>query len=54
MFKHVLIPTDGSALAESAVMAAREFAKDANARVTLFTAMPTYPMPSRNQLLSGK
>ena len=32
----------------------RSFAKDANARVTLFTAMPTYPMPSRNQLLSGK
>jgi len=54
MFKHVLIPTDGSKTAEKAVQAGIEFARDAKARVTAFTAMPTFPMPSRNQLLSGK
>ncbi|OGA01496.1 MAG: hypothetical protein A3H35_08585 [Betaproteobacteria bacterium RIFCSPLOWO2_02_FULL_62_17] len=54
MFKHILIPTDGSKIAEKAVQAAIEFARDAKARATVFTAMPTYPVPSRSQLLSGK
>lgn len=54
MFKHVLIPTDGSKTAEKAVQAGIEFARDAKARVTAFTAMPTFPMPTRNQLISGK
>ena len=54
MFKHILIPTDGSKFSEKAVQAAIEFARDAKARVTVFTAMPTYPVPSRSQLLSGK
>jgi len=54
MFKHILVPTDGSKLAEKAVQAAIEFARDAKARLTVFTAMPTYPVPSRSQLLSGK
>ena len=54
MFKHVLIPTDGSKTAEKAVQAGIDFARDSKARITAFTAMPTFPMPSRNQLLSGK
>lgn len=54
MFKHVLIPTDGSKTAEKAVQAGIEFARDAKACVTAFTAMPTFPMPTRNQLMSGK
>lgn len=54
MFKHILIPTDGSKLADKAVMAGIEFARDAKARATVLMAMPTYPVPSRSQLLSGK
>jgi len=54
MYKHLLIPTDGSKLADKAVQAGIEFARDANARVTAFTAMPTFPMPSRAELFSGK
>ncbi|MFM9971540.1 MAG: universal stress protein [Burkholderiales bacterium] len=54
MFKHILIPTDGSKTAEKAVQAGIEFARDAKARVTALTAMPTFPMPSRSELMSGK
>ena len=54
MFKHILIPTDGSSTAEKAVKAGIEFARDAKASVTAFIAVPTYPVPSRAQLASGK
>mgnify|MGYP003349339674 CR=1 FL=1 len=54
MFKHILIPTDGSKLADKAVMAGIEFARDAGAKVTALCAMPTFPMPTRNELISGK
>jgi nucleotide-binding universal stress UspA family protein len=54
MFKHILIPTDGSKTADKAVQAGIEFARDSNAKVTALVAMPTYPTPSRNQLISGK
>lgn len=45
MFKHLLVPTDGSALSESTVARAVSFAKDASARVTFFYAQPDFPMP---------
>ena len=53
MFKHILIPTDGSATADKAVQAGIEFAHDTKARVTAFIAMPIYPTPTRSQLVSG-
>lgn len=37
MYSHILIPTDGSPLAETAVEKGVEFAKDAGARVTMVT-----------------
>ena len=40
MYKHILIPTDGSAVAEKAVTAGIEFARDTGAKITLFTAVP--------------
>jgi nucleotide-binding universal stress UspA family protein len=46
MYKHILIPTDGSATAEKAVKAGLHFAKWANAKVTVFTAAPEYVVPS--------
>jgi len=45
MFKHILVPTDGSALSESTVASAVSFAKDAGARITFFYAQPDFPMP---------
>lgn len=45
MFKHLLVPTDGSNLSESTVQRAISFAKDAGARITFFYAQPDFPMP---------
>lgn len=52
MYKHILIPTDGSETADKAVDAGLEFAKWAGAKVTLFAAMPPYHVPSSGELLS--
>jgi nucleotide-binding universal stress UspA family protein len=46
MYKHILIPTDGSETADKAVEEGLKFAKWAGARVTAFTAMPEYRLPS--------
>lgn len=54
MFKHILIPTDGSETADKAVQAGVDFAREANAKVTCFTAMPEYQMPSQTELMSRK
>jgi nucleotide-binding universal stress UspA family protein len=45
MFRHILIPTDGSELSDKAALAALQFAKEVNARVTGFYASPGYPIP---------
>ena len=44
MFKHLLIPTDGSELSQAAIQGAVQFAKSINARVTAFYAMPKFHM----------
>lgn len=45
MYKHILIPTDGSEESNTAVRAGIEFAREAGAKVTLFTAVPEYELP---------
>lgn len=52
MYEHILIPTDGSETAEKAVAAGIEFARDANARITWFTAVPEYQVPSEIELMN--
>ena len=42
MYKHILIPTDGSALSEIAVREGVAFAKSINAKVTALTVSPTF------------
>jgi nucleotide-binding universal stress UspA family protein len=42
MFKHLLIPTDGSKLSEAAIRAGVQFAKSINAKVTGLHAMPKF------------
>lgn len=52
MYKHILIPTDGSPIADKAVNAGLEFAREAGARVTLFTAVPEYEVPNEAAVMS--
>ncbi len=44
MFKHILVPTDGSELSRSTMRRAISFAREAGARVTAFYAKPEYPI----------
>lgn len=42
MFKHLLLPTDGSQLSEAAIQKGVQFAKSINAKVTGFYVMPEF------------
>lgn len=44
MFKHILVPTDGSEFSQNSVRRAVSFAKEAGARITAFYAKPEYPV----------
>ena len=44
MYKHILVPTDGSALSDKAVAAAIALAQLLGARVTAFHAMEPFPL----------
>lgn len=44
MFKHILVPTDGSQLSSDTAKRAIIFAKEAGAKVTFFFAKPDYPV----------
>jgi len=44
MYKHILVPTDGSVLSDKAVAAAIKLAKLAGARITAFHAVEPYPL----------
>ena len=54
MYTHLLIPTDGSEVAEKAVGAGIEFARSIGARVTAFTAVPEYRLPAPAEVMSHK
>lgn len=54
MYKHILIPTDGSDVAEKAVAAGIEFARESGARITLFTAVPEYELPSEGDVYARR
>ena len=54
MYKHILIPTDGSELADKAVSAGIDFARESGARITLFTAVPEYQPPSESEVLGRR
>jgi nucleotide-binding universal stress UspA family protein len=45
VYKHILIPTDGSPTAAKAVEAGIDYARETAARVTFFTAVPEYQVP---------
>ena len=52
MYKHILIPTDGSELAGHAVAAGIAFAKSVNAKVTAFTALEEYRLPGEAEVMA--
>lgn len=45
MFKHILVPTDGSELSQATVEKAVTFASEVGARITFYYAQPDFPMP---------
>lgn len=54
MYRHILIPIDGSATADKAIEAGIEFARSAKAKVTLFTAVPEYEPPGDAELMARR
>jgi nucleotide-binding universal stress UspA family protein len=54
MYKHILIPIDGTQTADKALAAGIDFAREARARVTLFTAVPEYQPPGEAELLGRR
>ena len=54
MYRHLLIPSDGSEVAELAVTAGIDFPRPIGPRVTAFTAMPEYRLPGQGELMSRK
>jgi nucleotide-binding universal stress UspA family protein len=54
MYKHILIPTDGTPTADKAVAAGLKFAKWSKAKVTVFTAMPEYRMPTSSEVAAHR
>ena len=44
MFKHILVPTDGSELSQQTAQRAVSFAKETGASITAFYAKPEYPI----------
>lgn len=43
MFKHILVPTDGSDLSKKAIEGAIDLARTDGARVTAYACLPQYP-----------
>jgi len=52
MYKHILIPTDGTPIADKAVDAGIAYAKEVGAKVTLFTAVPEYDVPGEAEFIA--
>jgi len=54
MYRHILIPIDGTQTADKAVEAGIEFAREARAKVTLFTAVPEYQPPGEAEVMGRR
>jgi nucleotide-binding universal stress UspA family protein len=54
MYKHILIPTDGSRTAQKAVEAGIDFARESGASITFFTAVPEYEVPLASEVMAHK
>ena len=54
MYKHILIPTDGSSTAQKAIEAGIDFARESGANVTFFTAVPEFEVPMVSEVMAHK
>ena len=54
MYKHIMIPTDGSELCDKAIDAGIEFAREVHAHVTGFTAVPEYQIPTEDEMMARR
>ena len=54
MYRHILIPTDGSDTAAKAIEAGTNYAREADAKVLFFTAVPEYQPPSDADVMAHK
>jgi len=54
MYKHILIPTDGSQTAYKAIEAGIDFARESGASITFFTAVPEYVVPLASEVMAHK
>ena len=54
MYKHILIPIDGSETAAKALDAGIDFARESRAKVTIFTAVPEYQPPGEAEVLGRR
>jgi nucleotide-binding universal stress UspA family protein len=52
MFKHILIPIDGTEFSDRAIDAGVRFAKSIDARITGFIAEPEYKIPTHGEIVS--
>ncbi|MCL4698291.1 MAG: universal stress protein, partial [Burkholderiaceae bacterium] len=53
MFKHLLVPVDGSDLTDRAIQASVELAQQLGAAITGFVAEPLSPLPTPGRQLSA-
>lgn len=54
MYKHILIPTDGSEVAAKAIEGGTAYAQETGAKLLFFTARPAYEIPSEADLYAHK
>ncbi len=52
MFKHILIPLDGTAFSNRAIEAGVRFAKSMDAQVTGFIAEPEFRLPTHSEMVN--
>jgi nucleotide-binding universal stress UspA family protein len=54
MYKHILIPLDDSKLSRTAIKNGVALARSIKARVTGFTAMPEYRLPTESEVMARR
>ena len=52
MYKHILVPTDGTPVGDKAIDAGIQLARESGAKVTFFTAVPEYEVPGEGKVLA--
>lgn len=54
MYRHILVPTDGSETADKAVVAGIDYARETGAKILFFTAVHEYVVPGQAELIARR